>query len=82
MVVPEALKVLRLKSHRRFCVLGDLAQSIGWKRQGIVAELEAKRKEKSAKYFERKQKKVEAKAKTQNLPAVKALSAELAKHGF
>jgi large subunit ribosomal protein L13Ae len=82
MVVPEALKVLRLKSHRKFCVLGDLAQSIGWKRQAIIAELETKRKEKSAQYYQRKEKKVAAKAKNQNLPAVKALSAELAKHGF
>ena len=30
MVVPDALKVLRLKSFRKFCVLGDLAQKVGW----------------------------------------------------
>jgi large subunit ribosomal protein L13Ae len=82
MVVPEALKVLRLKTHRKFCQLGELATHIGWKRQAIVAELEAKRKEKSAQYYQRKAKTVAAKAKTQNLPQVKALSAELAKHGF
>ena len=25
MVVPDALKVLRMQSHRKFCVLGDLS---------------------------------------------------------
>ena len=32
MVVPEALKVLRMKSHRNSCVLGDLASQNGWKK--------------------------------------------------
>merc|ERR1711957_778598 len=29
-VVPQALKCLRLKSHRKFCKLGDLAEKMGW----------------------------------------------------
>jgi len=53
-VVPDALKVLRLKSHRKFCVLGDLAQKVGWTRKDLVARLEEKRKVKSAKFWEGK----------------------------
>merc|ERR1712088_936130 len=44
MVIPSALKVLRLKHGRRFCVLGRLGHEVGWKYQDIVAALEAKRK--------------------------------------
>jgi len=44
MVIPSALKVLRLKSGRKFCSLGRLGHEVGWKYQDIVAALEAKRK--------------------------------------
>ena len=82
MVVPEALKVLRIKSHRNTCQLGELAAQIGWKRQTVVAELETKRKAKAQKYYEAKQKKAEAKAKLADNANVKAVSAELQKFGF
>merc|ERR1711998_317819 len=82
MVVPEALKCLRLKSHRRFCVLGDLSALFGWEKQGLLATLEEKRKAKSAKYWENKSKKVAAKAKNAENGEVKKLSAELKKYGF
>merc|ERR1712060_356825 len=82
MVVPEALKCLRLKSHRRFCALVDLAAMFGWEKQALVADLEEKRKAKSAKYFENKNKKLAAKAKTADSGEVKKLSAELKQYGF
>merc|ERR1712147_33189 len=44
MVIPSALKVLRLKAGRRYCSLGRLGHEVGWKYQDIVAALEAKRK--------------------------------------
>merc|ERR1719465_319579 len=66
MVVPEALKVVRMKAHRNFCVFGDLAQMAGWTKKELVASLEEKRKVKSQKYFEMKKKKIAAKAKAVN----------------
>jgi hypothetical protein len=36
---------------------------VGWKHQGVVAELEAKRKAKSAKFYEAKKKLVSLRAK-------------------
>ena len=39
MVLPDALKVLRMKDHRKFCVLGDLAAEVGWTRKEIVDTL-------------------------------------------
>merc|ERR1712113_205034 len=53
-VVPSALKVLRLKTRRRFCVLGRLSHEVGWKYQNVVATLEAKRKVKSKRFYVKK----------------------------
>lgn len=44
MVIPDALKVLRLQHGHRYCQLGPLASSIGWKHEEAVKQLEAKRK--------------------------------------
>ena len=55
MVVPAALKVVRLKPTRKFAYLGRLAHEVGWKYQAVTATLEEKRKEK-AKIHSRKKK--------------------------
>ena len=81
-VVPDALKVLRLKSHRKFCVLGELAQKVGWTRKDLVARLEEKRKVKSAKFWEGKQKKLQARKKATGSKELEKFNVELAKYGF
>ena len=53
-VVPSALKVIRLKNFRDFCLLGDLCTHAGWKHQSVVEKLESKRKERSHKVWEKK----------------------------
>merc|ERR1711907_863918 len=53
MVVPEALKVVRIKSHRNTCLLGDLASHVGWTKKDVVATLEAKRKAKSLEFHKK-----------------------------
>lgn len=53
-VVPKALKVLRLAPGRRFCSVGDLANMVGWKHQELVKKLEAKRKIASQNYYAQK----------------------------
>eukprot|EP00947_MAST-08B_sp_MAST-8B-sp1_P002008 g2008.t1 len=63
MVVPNALRVNRLKNGRKFCVLGDLAHGVGWKHQALVGRLEDKRKTRSAAFFEQKKAKVAIRAK-------------------
>ena len=60
MVVPEALKVLRIKNHRKFCKLGDLAEKRGWTKGEVISRLEARRKEKASKFWEMKKKKITA----------------------
>ncbi|CAL8468420.1 g7960 [Coccomyxa elongata] len=62
MVVPDALKVLRLQHGHNFCKLGDLAASVGWKHQASVAELEARRLEKAKGFYMAKKKLIALKA--------------------
>lgn len=82
MVIPEALKCLRLKSHRKFCSLGDLATETGWTKASVIADLEDKRKVKSAAFHESKQKKVDAKAKAMTDKRLDSYNKELSKLGF
>jgi large subunit ribosomal protein L13Ae len=53
-VVPDALRVLRLKPGRKFTVLGELAVQVGWKYADVVKTLEEKRKVKGAAFYEKK----------------------------
>ena len=82
MVVPQAMKVLRLRTYRKFCSLGDLAKKAGWNKQELVEQLEEKRKEKSKTFYEAKQKKLAARAKTSKNKDVQQIETELAKYGF
>ena len=82
MVVPEALKVVRIKSYRKTCLLGELSSHFGWEKKDIVAELEAKRKVKSQKYRDMKVKKLEARAKQMGDASLGKINNELKKYGF
>lgn len=78
-VVPHALRVLRLKPGRKYTNLGQLATSVGWKYENVVTKLEDKRKVRSAEYYAKKKafaKKVSsAKATTAETDAAKKLAA-------
>ena len=53
-VVPQALRVLRLKPGRKYCTVGRLGHEFGWKYQDVVARLEERRKVKGQAYYEKK----------------------------
>lgn len=53
-VVPQALRVLRLKPGRKYTTLGDLSSSVGWKYSDVVSKLEEKRKLRSTEYYLKK----------------------------
>eukprot|EP00359_Climacostomum_virens_P000765 CAMPEP_0204898216 /NCGR_PEP_ID=MMETSP1397-20131031/1155_1 /ASSEMBLY_ACC=CAM_ASM_000891 /TAXON_ID=49980 /ORGANISM="Climacostomum Climacostomum virens, Strain Stock W-24" /LENGTH=126 /DNA_ID=CAMNT_0052066023 /DNA_START=257 /DNA_END=637 /DNA_ORIENTATION=- len=73
MVVPEALRVLRLTPGRRYTVLGELADKIGWKHKELIERLEEKRLHKAGEWYVRKQEKEQIKEK-----AVSRIKNELA----
>jgi large subunit ribosomal protein L13Ae len=54
LVVPQALRALRLQPGRKYCTVGRLSHEVGWKYQDVVAKLEERRKAKAAAYYERK----------------------------
>jgi large subunit ribosomal protein L13Ae len=82
MVVPDALKVLRMKSHRDYCALGELAQLVGWTKKDLVTRLEEKRKTKAAKFWDLKKKKLVAREKARGSKDIQKVNDELAKYGF
>lgn len=73
-VIPAALKVMRLKPGRNFTVLGELAHSVGWKHKELLGRLEAKRKADAKEFYEKKKEERVKRAK-----AEEACAAELAK---
>merc|ERR1719201_1776797 len=82
MVVPQALKVLRIKSFRKTCKIGDLCNMVGWRNKAIVEKLEQKRLAKSQLYYEAKKKKVAARAKQMADGRMGQVNNELKKYGF
>jgi len=83
-VVPAALRVLRLKAIRQHTVLGDLAHSVGWKHKELVNTLEDKRKAQAAEYYAQKKadamlrQKAEAAAESE----LAQVNQELAAYGY
>ncbi|XP_075512122.1 large ribosomal subunit protein uL13w-like [Primulina tabacum] len=56
MVIPDALKVLRLQAGHKYCLLGRLSSEVGWNHYDIIRELEKKRKDRAqATYDSKKQ---------------------------
>merc|ERR1719272_1773360 len=51
MVVPQALKNIRLKPHRKFCFLKDVSIHFGWHQADLIERLEGERKVKAKKWF-------------------------------
>jgi len=79
-VVPQALRVLRLQPGRKYCTVGRLSHENGWKYQDVVARLEDRRKAKAQAYYERRltheKQMTEAKKNAKTNPeTVKALAA-------
>merc|ERR1719223_44003 len=73
-VVPAALRILRLKSIRDYTVLGELANAVGWKHKDLLATLEDKRRAEAAEFYEKKKADASLRQK-----AEEAASGELAK---
>lgn len=73
MVVPQALRIIRLRPGRRFCQIGRISHELGWKYQDIVQELEEKRKVKGKAFYEQKKASIKLKAQ-----AAKNVESEIA----
>lgn len=65
-VVPQALRIFRLKGGRKYTTIGKLSASFGWKYEPVVEKLENKRKARSHEYY------IAKKAAAKKLAAAKA----------
>jgi len=82
MVVPQALRVLRLKPGRKYCTVGRLAHEVGWKYQDVVSKLEEKRKVKSAAYYARKKALARQLADAKKTTKIEGVDEKLATLGY
>ncbi|KAJ9051633.1 60S ribosomal protein L16A [Entomophthora muscae] len=82
MVIPSALRVLRLKPVRKYTTLNRLASEVGWKYQDVVEKLEEKRKIKAQAYYERVKSIKATKAQIVKNDKIEKISAELKQFGY
>merc|ERR1711981_963418 len=73
LVVPEALRILKLRPYRKYSNLGKICSQLGWKHGGLIEGLEEKRKEAAAADYK------ERLANLQEAAKKESGSAELAK---
>lgn len=81
-VVPQALRVLRLKPGRKYTTVGKLSTSVGWKYESIVDTLEEKRKLKSAEYYAKKKALVRKQANVKLSQQESEVSQKLSAFGY
>jgi len=76
MVIPDALKVLRLQPGHKYCLLGRLSKEVGWHHYDTITELEEKRKAKAQVSYERRKQLAKLRSKAVEL-AEKQLAPEM-----
>ena len=80
-MVPAALKVLRMRADRNFCLLGALSKEVGWGYTDLVKKLETQRKIKEQAYYAEKKAKQVAKDKAAKAADLSAVAPVLAQYG-
>lgn len=74
-VVPQALRILRLNPSRKYAKLGVLSHEVGWSNKALIEKLEAKRKQKALGWYRKKKEALNLYAKAK-AAATQKLSAE------
>ncbi len=83
MVVPDALKVVRLKPRSRYCQQGDISTVCGWKSESLLRDLEVKRVAKNKEWHQKKTKCLKDRAaKLKNNDELKKVNKELEAYGY
>jgi large subunit ribosomal protein L13Ae len=84
LVIPHALRVLRLAPGRKFTTVKRISREFGWKYEDVVARLEEKRKEKSKLFYEKKKQlaRLRSSAQRQVQSELEGVNAVLAQAGY
>ena len=83
MVIPSALKAVKLAPRAKYCKLGNVAKECGWTKSQLIDDLEAKRAAKNHEWYLKKieNEKAENKAIKKNAE-IKKVNGELEKFGY
>jgi large subunit ribosomal protein L13Ae len=81
-VVPEAIKVIRLRANRNFCVLGNLSKEFGWNYGPLVERLESQRKAKEQAFYAEKKAAIAQRAKAASSADLSAVAGVLSPLGY
>lgn len=83
MVVPDALKVVRLKPRSKFCNLGDIAKECGWTKSQLIDSLETKRVTKNREWHTKRVKlNKDRKTALKTNKDIQSVNTELAQYGY
>jgi large subunit ribosomal protein L13Ae len=81
-VVPDALRVVRLKPRSKYCNIGDIAKECGWTKSELINTLEVKRVAKNHEWFKKRLGVRKARKTVPTSNEVKSVNAELQKLGY
>ena len=84
LVVPDALRILRLKPGRKWATLNRISTEVGWKYADTINKLEAKRVVKQQAFHERKVAAIKHRAATATAAAgeLEPINKQLAQFGY
>jgi large subunit ribosomal protein L13Ae len=83
LVVPDALKSVRLRPRSKYCNIGDIAKECGWTKSELLADLETKRTTKNREWYLRKVKTIKNRKNILKTNSqIQAVNNELANYGF
>ena len=82
-VIPDALKSVRLKPRSKYCNVGDVAKECGWTRNDLINTLETKRVTRNKEWYLRKVKTIKNRNNVlKSNKAIDEVNKELANYGF
>ena len=83
MVIPDALKAVRLRPRSKYCVLGDIAMECGWTKRDLIDSLEMKRTTNNHTWYTNKTKRMLRERKTiRDNADIQKVNMELAQYGY
>ncbi|KAJ5079333.1 60S ribosomal protein L13A-RELATED [Anaeramoeba ignava] len=83
-IVPDALRVLRIKPYRKTTILGKLSSQVGWNHGELINQLENKRKAQTKEWYnnQKKIKKLREKAQEMKKDEISSLKDFLKDYGY
>jgi large subunit ribosomal protein L13Ae len=83
LVVPDALRSVRLRPRSKYCNVGDIAKECGWTKNELIESLEAKRVTKNREWYLRRVKTVKNRNNVMKTnKAIADVNKELANYGY